>query len=369
MPIQIEPLRFLAGCNTFPEWVTLFTLCLAPLIAHIIAGTPPVSYLARNRPTWIDTLCHYNPTSIIWRYAAIVDRRLRATRWCPSDLAATNAIFWTTKGWNGEESMVISAMPFQIQVSQKSHIDIFSITMLKTVIITLQGCSALYSLTGGLAGSIPTSMNVAMGSGMDVIFFPLAILGLLRLCAAAWLTEDFAYMCLDDFPHKSSQHNDSYNEDGFPLFNTADDVDPWLVIPPKAETYFRAPNSAWISCAFRTVYLLICIGIWSFALVSLIPQPGSSGLYSVTSFLTNLFYLSFLTISIFTYAIYFLRGKTTTTIIPCISSSWYKAYTILLMATILVLVIISAMETYREPNGLYTSFSTNIHMDCEKRMR
>ena len=55
------------------NWVELLTLCLAPLIAHIVAGAPRIVYLRNQRPQWHDYLVHYNPTSIGWRHFAIVD--------------------------------------------------------------------------------------------------------------------------------------------------------------------------------------------------------------------------------------------------------------------------------------------------------
>jgi hypothetical protein len=365
MPVHVEPLQYLAECNTFPDWVTLFTLCLAPLIAHVVSGTPPISYLAHSRPTFIDKLCHYNPTSIMWRYAAIFDRRLRATKWSPNDLAATNAIFWTTNGWNGDESMVISSMSYLVQIPQKAHVNVFSITMLKTVIVSLQGVSALYSLIGALTGSV--SKGGLSGLGVDTVFFPLAVLGLLRLCAAAWLTEDFAYMYPDNFPRGPSRHNTAYKEVGVPLITASDDMDPWLITPLEAEAHFRAPNASWISCGFRIFYLLICVGLDVFALIATIPW-NSDGYYSVTSFLVGLFYSIFLTTSSLIYAVYFLRGKTTTTIIPCISSTWYKVYTVLFMATMVIMVTIAAIETNQTPDGSYTSFSQAVPLSCQAQM-
>jgi hypothetical protein len=59
----IDPLQYNSSCITFTEWVSLFTLCLAPLTAHIISGAPSVPYLSHTRPKWYDHLCHYNPTS------------------------------------------------------------------------------------------------------------------------------------------------------------------------------------------------------------------------------------------------------------------------------------------------------------------
>jgi hypothetical protein len=365
MPVRVESFRYLAECNTFPDWITLFTLCLAPLIAHVASGTPTTSYLTSSRPKFIDILCHYNPTSIIWRYAAIVDRRLRATKWSPNDLAATNAIFWTTNGWNGDESMVTSSMPYRVQVPQKTHVQVFSVTMLKTIIVSLQGVSAMYSLIGGLTGSV--SKGGLSGLGVDTVFFPLASLGLLRLCAAAWLSEDFAYLCPTNSPREPFRHN-TLKEVDVPLITTADDLDPWLTTPLTAETYFRAPNSSWSSCAFRAFYLLICTGLCIFALIFALPWVDFYSYYSVTSLLVGLFYSIFFSISSVIYAVYFVRGRTTTTIIPCISSLWYKAYTVLLMATMVIMVTIAAIQTNQLPNGAYTSYAQAVQLDCKSQM-
>lgn len=365
MPVHIKPLTYLAECNTFPDYIKLLTLCLAPLIAHLVSGTPPISYLAESRPKFVDTLCHYNPTSIIWRYAAIVDRRLRATKWTPNDLAATNALFWTTKGWNGDESMVNSAAPYRVQTPQKTHVDIFSATMLKTLIVSLQGVSALYSIVGGLTGSIPD--GGLAGLGLDTIFFPLAMIGLLRLCAAAWLTEDFAYFYPAESLRGPVRHTSTVKADDIPLFVTTDDMDPWLTATPSTETSFRAPNSSLKSCAFRTFYLLVCMGLCVFPLIMTVPKPDVVGYYSVTSFLVGVFYSVCLSLSSFVYAFYFVRGKTTTTIIPCISSSWYRCYTILLMGSIVVIIAIAAVQTNQLPNGSYSSFPQAIQLDCKSR--
>jgi hypothetical protein len=75
---KISPLEVQNQGITFPDWIGILTLCFAPLIAHVLSGAPRPSYLSPTRPTWHDQLTHYNPTSILWRYAAITDRRIRA---------------------------------------------------------------------------------------------------------------------------------------------------------------------------------------------------------------------------------------------------------------------------------------------------
>jgi hypothetical protein len=97
------------------------------------------------------------------------------------DMAATNALFWTLKGWDGSEDMVTWAAPHCSHYPESPRVEVLSFTMLKTLIITLQGVAAVYSLVGALVGSDTFMVEMSV----DLIFFPLAILGLLRLCAAA----------------------------------------------------------------------------------------------------------------------------------------------------------------------------------------
>lgn len=357
---NVESIHYNSQCINFPEWISLITLCLAPLIAHIVSGYPQVSYIAHHRPKWHDYLCHYNPTSIIWRYAAITDRRVRANRWTRNDLAASNAIFWTTKGWNGGEDMVSVAAPHCLRTPEFTHVRIFSVTMLKTTITTLQGISALFSLIGALAGY--TNINVDWVMGVDAIFLPLAILGLLRLSAAAWLTDDFLYSLRNDglleIPPCVSLGS-CLKDDNVQLIRMSNILDPCLTAPPRPDSWFKSPNSSWPSRVFRTCYVLTLGGIWSISCLSFL--LGTSGhvverYYTTTSFLAGLFYFLFLTFSITLYCFYFFRGKTTTTLLPCISTTWYKAYTMLVMGFMTTLVVIAGIETNKAPTGLYTSF-------------
>ncbi|PMD35027.1 hypothetical protein L207DRAFT_534284 [Hyaloscypha variabilis F] len=172
---------------TFSDWVSLLTLCLAPLIVHILAGVPAPTCFNRTRPRWHDLICHYNPTSIFWRYLAITDRRCRAKSWSPLDMAATNALFWTQNGWDGSEEMIQRSQDFCIEPPNKNRISFVSLSMVLTLIVALQGGQALYSLISGFNGYYPC--QIAVGT----IFYQLATLGLLRLPAALWLTNDFVY--------------------------------------------------------------------------------------------------------------------------------------------------------------------------------
>ncbi|PVI04968.1 hypothetical protein DM02DRAFT_585181 [Periconia macrospinosa] len=362
----VLPIRYNSQCITFPEWVSLFTLCLAPLIAHIASGAPQVSYLSNSRPKWYDHLCHYNPTSIIWRYAVIADRRIRATRWSRDDLTASNAIFWTAKGWDGREDMVFEAAPYKLRCPGLTHVQIMSVAMLKTIIVTMQGVSALYSLVALPTGA--TTLNFQWNMGVDMIFLPLSILGLLRLCAATWLTEDFMYASHDDkmgevVPQRSPTII-TINNSNTRFTNSHRALDPFPITPLQARARFKSPSS-WSSRTFRGTYLLIIGGVWAISLMDFMPGVYLSFTFlTTTSFLAGLFYFIFLTVSIILYTFYFVRDQTTTTIIPCISKKWYKIYTLLIMGFALVLIVVASIETNKDPYGSYVNSPPVMQVKC-----
>lgn len=64
----------------------------------------------------------------------------------------------------------------------------------KTIIIALQGVQATVFVIGG-----STKKSESVTVSISSIFFPLAVLGLLRLCAALWLTDDFVYDQFNEF--------------------------------------------------------------------------------------------------------------------------------------------------------------------------
>src|SRR4051794_6746777 len=195
--INILPLTYQSGGITFAQWMPLATLCFAPLIAHIIAGAPEPTYLCRRRPRWHERLCLYSPLSILWRYAAITDRRLRALDWSPSDMAAANAIFWTSSGFDGSEEMAARSVRYCVRLPEKARMTLISADSIKTLIVTLQGVHVVFLNEFDLTGARPVESmalfrsNVSLGNA----FGALALFGLLRLWAAFWISDEFGYAC------------------------------------------------------------------------------------------------------------------------------------------------------------------------------
>ncbi|KAI0459535.1 hypothetical protein F5B21DRAFT_455176 [Xylaria acuta] len=338
---NIAPFRFQSGDMSLSEWISLLTLALAPVLAHVVAGTPRPILLSKTEPRWHDLVCHYNPTSILWRYAAIADRRIRARVWDERSLAATNALFWTAHGWDGAEDMVASASPCCTRLPRHTRSKLFSWETVKTLVVTLQGVQAVIIGLSNLSG--PNSLTV--GFGVDSMFIPLSALGLLRLLAAFWLTDDYDFTTLQEITLKQiSPSVARLSMDSLLESEKTIDTD---------TSYFRLAHH-WSSRLFRLFYLLVLLA--SIPVFAIYARPGRQ---TITSLIYLSFYLILLSSSVALLLFYFIRGQSTSTIIPCISSAWYKTYSLAIMSMMLILVTVSTIETRKTPCGKYTTWPSD----------
>ena len=185
----------------FSEWISLITLCFAPLLAHIYVGVPRFAILSGNRPKWHDRITHLNPTSIFWRYYAITNRRVRSKAWSAADMAAANTAFWVRGKWDGSEGMVLKSKPFCTQIPEHNRISLLSESAAKTFVVTLQGAQGIWDLS-----AVFRHQDFSATIALPTIFSPLAIYGLLRLMAAFWLSDDTGYINVGDLdPRRECQ--------------------------------------------------------------------------------------------------------------------------------------------------------------------
>jgi hypothetical protein len=363
LPSFLQQFNFADQSSTinFGDWISLLTLCFAPLLAHVIAGAPRPVYLSHQRPSFHDRVCIYNPTSILWRYFAIADRRIRHKDWNAADMAASNTYFWTTTGWDGSEEIMCRSRTVCTRLPPRHRAALLSSESLKTLIISLQGVQALYVLVGGILAINGIGHNVfSQTIAVDTIFFPLAVFGLLRLFAAPWLTDDYSY----------ADHLESVDAQ---LAQRSDEATCAKVIPDtqtqtlmtmglldsscRSPREVLRPQSSWGAIALRFLYLLPLSILLAICIFYVIPRHGqSSSVFTPATLLLVLFYISFLSASIQIFSTYFILGKATTTVIPCISATSYKIYTYFLLLLAVVLVVVSAVSTRRTACGKYTTF-------------
>ncbi|KAM7189825.1 hypothetical protein V8F33_009851, partial [Rhypophila sp. PSN 637] len=356
LPIHIRPITHQSRENTFSEWITLFTLCLASLVAHIIAGVPEISCLSRHRPRWQDRICHYNPMSILWRYAVITDRRIRARSWEAADLAASNTLFWTSNGWDGSEQMADSALSYCSRLPENTRVAFLSGEMVKTLILTLQGCQVVFmTINMFKLSTLDEGWPFSARMKLDLLFFHIALVGLMRIFCCLWLTEDFSYSNVPNRVYRPKWSADTIRRPRL--------TSPTLLIRTKPSsttgslkympTHSRYwATKTWPSRAFRFFFLTILLGLWTIAMLIAI----SSMDFTATAFLALVFYHFLLGSAIILLSIYFAQGKTTTTIIPCISSNWYKVHTAVIFLVAISLFVVGCIETRQTPCGTFTSY-------------
>ena len=326
----------------FSEWLSLLTLAFAPLVAHIFVGVMEPTVL-NGEISWKQQICHYNPTSIIWRYLAITDRRCRAREWTQLDMAATNAVFWNRKHWDGSLEIMNEKKDLATKFPSSNRVSLASVSVLQTLIISLQGIQAVYTVIIHAMGK-----EAVPGHPISHVFFPLAIIGLLRLPAALWLTQEYGFPQGED---KGPQGGDDGDVELRNLLQQ--EQRPASVDDLLNEQFY--PRNSWRGIAVRIGFLgtLLLLTVVVIIVVAVHFGPGTE--VAVSSLLTAVYYLFFLVCTIFTFSIYIWTKKSDTTVIPCIESPVYKAYTYGLILLSIVYVVVTALETRRTSCGLYTT--------------
>jgi hypothetical protein len=342
----------------FTEWISLLTLCLAPLIAHIIAGVPTPIYLSRKRPPWHSFVGHFNPMSILWRYFVITDRRVRAKHWTSIDMAANCALFWSSNGWDGSEEMMLRSRAFCTRVPSLRRISFVSVSMATTVIVTVQGIQSVYSPIQGYFDG-----NYAFGLSFDSIFYSLAFLGLMRIPAAFWLTEDFSYADINQMQRADREEMEDLELETIvtkspPRTRTLSDIGLLTAdseLPTSLEEMFY-PSNCWRSMLIRAIFLTPLIGSMALSTAYIgQSQPGYGNFFTGTHLVLILFYLVVTVGAVVIFLIYFWKGNTGNTVLPCIEEMWYKIYTGTLIFLAVVAVVISGLETRKTKCGTYTT--------------
>ena len=360
------------------DWLSILTLCFAPLIAHVISGVPIVVLRCPDSVSWLDYLCLYNPTTIVWRYLAIADRRIRYRRsWSAADMAASNALFWTSHGFDGSEEMMWQSRAFCTRAPNRNHTEMVSTDALKTLITTLQGIQALVVLIRGILAMAGIGNKFFTSIlAMDTIFYPLSIFGLLRLFAAPWLTEAYSYAEHGDFMGRiGSSQPPSLTSLSYPPPPTAEEDAANKPFPETGNTSSmtllepyehdlvntsRPTGNSYPTIIVRACYVLLMCGILGICICYIAPvNSGPSSYFTQSSssllWLAGALYIFFSSMTILLLIIYLIRTRrTTTTVIPCIHTWWYRVYTLVLVAAMVTLVVLSGVYTRRTACGKLT---------------
>jgi hypothetical protein len=269
-------------------------------------------------------------------------------------MAASNAVFWTTERWDGSEEMIQKSRGYCLREPAHTHIDLVSGTSAKTLVVTLQGVEAIYTILLGIAE--PRWNEYARTLAFNHIFGPLAVFGLLRLPAAFWMTEDYSFANFDTL-ETTYTNVEILQEDGKKQAITSEveyHTTNRSALEALSEAELFHPASSWRGIAVRTFFLALLFPLWGITVYYISPLNGVT--YTTTTLLVNILYLIFLSVAIMILVIYFLRGSSRTTIIPCASTIWYKLYTDFLLIFTVAIIIIAGLETRRTPCGKYTTY-------------
>jgi hypothetical protein len=350
------------------EFISAITLCLAPLAAHIAFGLDQPIHLTGDTPSIVHRLAHYSPISIVWRYYAILDRRFRAKSWDPADLAACNAAFWNGKTWDGSEAIMMKSRQWAIMLPPKSHVQLFSGSTLATCITTLQGLQAMYDIVGH--GYKKTHAGVP--PGLPGLFYPIAIMGLLRLPCALWLTHYFAY----DF-HQSKHVGKGPTRNGHTDSSVSETdktsaviaTEPATSEQPAEEESRMLPISSPIGIAYRIWWIssLVVTTVFAFRYIFGGILWGKCTTFSLGVLMSRSMYAMLILGTVCIHTIYVLKDRTSSSIIPCINSKWYQTYTVCLFLHFFIVFTITATQTRKTPCGTYTTYPVKYdHFLCHE---
>lgn len=98
-------------------------------------------------------------------------------------MAATNALFWDGSHWDGSEAIMIRSRNFPSNLAYSSHVDLISVSTLKTITMMIQGAYFAYIISAG-----------DDAADVSTFFAPLAIVGLFRIQSAFWLSDEAVYL-------------------------------------------------------------------------------------------------------------------------------------------------------------------------------
>ena len=353
----VLPLQYQSQGFDFDQWFQLFTLCLAPLVLHLATGIPEPTILYGDGPGWWDRLPLFSPVSIVWRYLAIADRRCRAKSWDECDMAASNAAFWIRRKWNGSEALLSTSRSWITRKPASTRVHLLSASALSTIGLTAQGVNAVVYVSKGS----PEALNMA--------FYYFALLSLVRMSSAAWLTNDYAF-CYSEAPkdEKVSPR---------PVANHLPSHSQWLMMElptnssgtrqenKEGQQRFAETNSL-SGRTFRVFWMLITITMFSFSTLGIgrhIFWSTQNRAVTVTAVIERFFAWMIAAGWMGTHGFYVIQGQNTSTLLPCLQHTWYKVYTCSLILVAVLVLAFSSVETHACVSGtkyFYTTYSCDV---------
>jgi hypothetical protein len=277
-------------------------------------------------------------------------------------MAACNAVFWDSEKaeWDGSEDIMLRSRAWIVKLPRQTYVSLLSVSSLTTVVLTLQGVQASFIMFT----SLNSKTTYHFGQGLPTVFIPLAILGLMRLPAALWLSDDYIYL---DSVHNGSGKEQHITETPagemeepkratatalISLLSPTNSHIPELTTSDKCRVH--SIHSA-IGLLYRVWWFLSISGLLGGAAVSashvIWGNSRSFRYISLSHLLNNVMYFILATACVLITCTYILLGRTHSTLIPCIHKTWYKMFTVFLVALGFVAMIVATLETRQLHDG------------------
>jgi hypothetical protein len=269
-------------------------------------------------------------------------------------MVACNAVFWDAecKRWDGSEEIMVKSRAWITKMPNKAHVRILSASSMLTLVNTWQGIEVMFIIVDGLVGG-----TAEIPLGLEGLFMALQMLALMRLPAALWLSSDYGYVnfhgtdMVPDVGETPLEKQVSENILEARVSNHLEEVDVGGRLLPR---------HSWQGILYRAFWLLTLWGILGPAATACSKvfwnYPPSFPYSSSSHLVWEVMYLVLSLSGILIHTTYIIRGKTHSTIIPCIHATWYKIFTMFLILTMIVCTVLSCLETRILSDGTVTTF-------------
>jgi len=199
------------------------------------------------------------------------------------------------------------------------------------------------------------------------VFLPLAIFSLTRLLPAMWLSDEFTYgvmeptsmetafEAMDMTPRQDEQQisNAPYLQDDRFLINNVH----------QSKGNKLRPQTYWPAILFRITIVLVLVAFVGIGVGHLLTNKEFSGDLNVSGVSEHFLYSIWVVITLIIFVVFGVRGKANTTIIPCIGSRWYLAYTLLWYIGAVAVIVLNAVQMRQTSCGVYTTYAASDGLD------
>jgi hypothetical protein len=200
---------------------------------------------------------------------------------------------------------------------------------------------------------------------LESVFAPLAVASLVRLLPAMWLSDEWGYRTLNNtmddsdrlisHPRRSLAVSSDLRDEQRNSFTT-EEID-------KADCMH--PQSYWPAVLLRVLYLFVWLCFTAYMAICQVTTVGEllSPYPLASTIVDHLLYLFLCLMTFFISLFYIAIGEGNNTVMPCIGTFWYTAYTIAWYIGAVAVVVIRGLETRRTPCGVYTTFPPEAGLD------